>query len=333
MTVSAGQPVIRWPNGTSSAMVGAMPQPTIDTELVRRLIRAQFPQWAGLPVTQFLPGGWDNRTFRLGEQMLVRLPSAAGYAASVAKEQRWLPRLAPHLPLPIPVPLVQGVPGEGFPFPWSVYRWLEGQDAGTGRVDDLPAFAGELARFLDALQHVDATGGPPPGPHNWYRGAPLAHYDAETRQALDLLGDAVDRSAATELWERALSTAWGSPPRWFHGDVAVGNLLVRDGRLAGVLDFGTSGVGDPACDLVIAWTLFEGESRSAFRAGLDLDPDTWDRGRGWALWKALIVLAGMVDTNAAEADHPARVVAAVLADEEGGVPSAVYRGAGRRPRR
>ena len=287
----------------------------IDAALVRRLIGAQFPQWAGLPVEKVLPGGWDNRTFRLGTDMLVRLPSAEGYAASVAKEQQWLPRLAPHLPLPIPVPLAHGVPGEGFPSPWSVYRWLDGTDAAGAEVSDRTAFATDLAAFLRALQGVDATGGPGPGAHNWYRGGPLAHYDAETRQAIDVLGDAVDGPAALDLWERALSTRWQRPPRWFHGDVAVGNLLVRDGRLAGVLDFGTSGVGDPACDLVIAWTLFERESRAAFRAALDLGPDTWDRGRGWALWKALIVRAALTETNAAESRDPDAVIAAVLADD------------------
>lgn len=283
----------------------------IDAALVRRLISAQFSQWAGLPLEQVLPGGWDNRTFRLGADMLVRLPSAEGYAAAVAKEQQWLPRLAPHLPLPIPVPVAHGVPGEGFPFPWSVYRWLDGTDATGAEIGDRTAFAADLAAFLRALQRVDATGGPGPGAHAWYRGGPLAHYDAETRQAIAVLGNAVDGPAALDLWEQGLGTRWQRPPRWFHGDVAVGNLLVRDGRLAGVLDFGTSGVGDPACDLVIAWTLFDGDSRAAFRAGLDLDldPDTWDRGRGWALWKALIVRAADPDEGA-EA-----VIAAVLADD------------------
>ena len=286
----------------------------IDVALVRRLVAEQFPQWAHHDVRPVPRSGWDNRTFRLGDRMLVRLPSAAGYAAAVAKEQRWLPRLAPHLPLPIPAPLAHGRPGAGYPFPWSVYGWLDGADALTGPIGDLPAFAADLAAFLTALQRVDATGGPQPGEHNWFRGGPLAHYGAQTEQAVDALGDAVDRAAVTALWQRALSTTWQRPPRWFHGDVAVGNLLVRDGRLAGVLDFGTCGVGDPACDLVIAWTLFDGDSRAALRAGLDLDDDTWDRARGWALWKALIVRAGLVGTNAAELRHTDRVLAAVLAD-------------------
>jgi aminoglycoside phosphotransferase (APT) family kinase protein len=194
-----------------------------------------------------------------------------------------------------------------------VYGWLDGTDAGTSPVTELTRFATDLAAFLAALQRVDATGGPPPGPHDFFRGAPLDRYDSETRRAVELLGDTIDRHAVTAAWERALSSDWPHPPRWFHGDVAVGNLLVREGRLAGVLDFGTSGVGDPACDLVIAWTLFDGESRAAFKAGLppDLDEETWARGRGWALWKALIVRAGIAPGDAAEAGP---VIAAVLAD-------------------
>jgi aminoglycoside phosphotransferase (APT) family kinase protein len=288
--------------------------PPLDADLVRRLIAEQFPQWADLPVTRVEPGGWDNRTFRLGTDMLVRLPSAAEYAEAVAKEQRWLPVLAPQLPQPVPVPLAHGAPGAGLPWPWSVYRWLDGEDAATSPVRDLTTLAVDLAAFLRALQAVDATGGPAPGVHNWFRGAPLAHYDDGTRQAIATLGDAVDGRAATVRWDTALSTTWPHPPRWFHGDVAVGNLLVRDGRLAGVLDFGTCGVGDPACDLVIAWTLFDAPSRTAFRDALDLDDDTWDRARGWALWKALIVRAGLTETNAAEARDPDAVIRAVLAD-------------------
>ncbi|WP_222194343.1 aminoglycoside phosphotransferase family protein [Modestobacter italicus] len=286
----------------------------IDAALVRRLLAAQFPAWAGLPVEPVEPGGWDNRTFRLGAEMLVRLPSAEPYATQVRKEQQWLPRLATHLPLPIPVPLGQGTPGDGFPWPWSVYRWLDGEDAAAAPVADPVTFAADLAGFLTALQDVDPTGGPPAGPQSWLRGGPLTGYDAQTREAIEVLGDAIDGAAAAALWADALSTSWDRPPRWFHGDVAAGNLLVRDGRLAAVLDFGTCGVGDPACDLVIAWTLFGGESRAAFRAGLALDDDTWARGRGWALWKALIVRAGLVGTNAVEQRGAAATLAAVLTE-------------------
>jgi len=288
----------------------------INVALVKRLITAQFPQWAQLPITPAVPQGWDNITFRLGANMSVRLPSAERYKAQVVKEHRWLPRLAPHLPLPIPVPLTKGTPGEGYPFPWSVYRWLEGETATAGRIADLREFAAELARFLTALQQIDPAGGPPPGRHNFFRGGPLAVYDAETRQAIAALKGRIDTDPATAAWEAALAATWQGPPVWFHGDVASGNLLVEGGRLSAVLDFGTSGVGDPSCDLAIAWTLFGGESREAFRAVLRPDDATWARGRGWVLWKALITLAKHIDTDLSEAGHARCVINEVLADHK-----------------
>lgn len=288
--------------------------PTIDAALVRGLIAAQFPQWAGLDIAPLPPGGWDNRTFHLGQDMTVRLPSAASYALQVEKEQVFLPKLAPHLPLPIPVPLARGVSGEGYPWPWSVYRWLPGETAADERIGDLTIFAEDLARFLVALREVDASGGPPPGAHNFFRGGPPAHYDAETRRALAALEGRIDTEAARKVWEAALSADWQGAPVWFHGDISWGNLLVEDGRLSAVIDFGTSGIGDPACDLAIAWTLFRGESREVFRAGMGLDAGTWARGRGWTLWKALIVYAGLPGTNSAEAEKSRKVIDEVLTD-------------------
>ncbi len=238
-----------------------MDGPVIDTALVRRLIAMQFPEWAELAIRPVEFGGWDNRTFHLGAAMTVRLPSAAHYAEQVAKEQRWLPILAPQLPLPIPVPLAMGRADESYPWPWSVYEWRDGETALAERIDDLSEFATTLAGFLDALQAVDATGGPPPGPHNFFRGGSLNVYDAQTREALVRLDGRIDTQLAADVWETALSTSWQGAPVWFHGDVAYGNLLVRNGRLDAVIDFGTSGVGDPACDLAITWHLFEGQSR------------------------------------------------------------------------
>jgi aminoglycoside phosphotransferase (APT) family kinase protein len=288
----------------------------IDATLVARLVASQFPRWAGLPVTAAEPNGWDNRTFRLGPDLSVRLPSAEAYAAQVRKEHRWLPVLAPHLPLPIPVPLAMGEPAEGYPWNWSVYRWLDGVPASTARVDDLTELAVTLARFLVCLQRIDPTGGPPPGRHNFFRGGPLETYDAETRTAVAAVGDLLDADTATAVWETALAATWHGPPVWVHGDVAAGNLLVRDGRLGAVIDFGSSGVGDPACDVTIAWTLLSGESREAFRAALRLDAATWARGRGWALWKALITFAGNLHTNPVEAATARRVIDDVLAEHE-----------------
>ena len=290
----------------------------INVALVERLIAAQLPQWADLPISPAVPQGWDNRTFRLGEDMSVRLPSAAGYVPQVEKEHRWLPKLAPHLPLPIPVPLAKGAPGEGYPFPWSVYLWLDGETASAGRIADMRRFATALAEFLTALGRIYPTGGPPPGRHNFFRGGPLTVYDAETRHVLAALEGKIDTGAASAVWDAALAAAWHGPPVWFHGDVASGNLLVEEGRLSAIIDFGTSGVGDPACDLAIAWTLFRGESREAFRKALRPDDATWARGRGWALWKALITLAGYLRTDPEKAGEARLVIDEVLDDHERG---------------
>jgi len=199
----------------------------INVSLVRRLIAAQFPQWAGLPVTPVVLQGWDNRTFRLGKEMSVRLPSAERYTLQVEKEHRWLPKLAPLLPLPIPVPLAKGAPAAGYPWHWSVYRWLDGEPATAERIADLPQFATALAEFLTALQRIDSAGGPPPGRHNFFRGGPLTVYDAETRQAIAALDGKIDTDAASAMWEEALRATWHGSPVWLHGDVAAGNLLVE----------------------------------------------------------------------------------------------------------
>ena len=294
-------------------MVGVDSKVNIDADLVRRLVDTQFPQWRHLPVSPVEFGGWDNRTFHLGDEMTVRLPSAAHYSLQVEKEHRWLPRLAPLLPLPIPVPLAMGVPADDYPWHWSVYSWIEGETAKRERIADLSQFAADLAGFLVALKRVDPTGGPAPGQHNFFRGGPLAVYDGETRRAITALGNRIDASLVSAVWEAALAANWRGPPVWFHGDVSWGNLLVEAGRLSAVIDFGTSGVGDPSCDLAIAWTLFEGESRQVFRTGLAIDDAAWARGRGWALWKALITVAGHTN-NQAEVEKSRRVIDEVLAD-------------------
>lgn len=289
----------------------------IDSELAGRLVAAQFPQWSELSVRPVGMDGWDNRTFRLGETMIVRLPSADRYVAQVAKEQLWLPRLAPGLPLPIPTPLALGAPGEGYPWPWSVYSWIEGETAAARDVADRAALASDLAGFLLALQRIDPTGGPAPGAHNFFRGGRLAIYDAETRRAVTKLGGLIDPEAVLAVWDAALAADWAGPPVWLHGDVTAGNLLIENGRLSAVIDFGCCGVGDPACDLAIAWTWLEGAARAAFRGALALDEETWTRGRGWTLWKALIVWARLPGANPLEADQSARIVADLVSEHRG----------------
>lgn len=259
----------------------------IDTPLVQRLISAQFPTWADLEISPVEFSGWDNKTFHLGKHMTVRLPSHESYSAQVEKEQYWLPKLAPYLPLPISMPLAMGKPGCGYPLHWSIYKWLDGRAASLERIKDLRLFAIQLAEFLNALRACDSHSGPAAGEHSFYRGADLAIYDTETRNAIASLEDKAYKKASTEVWNSALTSTWPHAPVWVHGDIAIGNLLVNDGQLSAVIDFGQLAVGDPACDLVIAWTLFKGDSRDAFRATIGLDKATWARSRGWALWKAL----------------------------------------------
>lgn len=287
----------------------------LDAALVGELIAAQFPAWADLPVTPVPHSGSDNRTFRLGPELIVRLPSSDAHAAMVEKEQRWLPHLRPGLPLPIPEPVARGAPSAAFPRPWSVYLWIEGRAVSSATPDDPLAFAEDLADFLRALQRIDARGGPAPGAHSFQRGGDLRYYEGEARAAIRSLGNALDPLApdaaagAHAVLDAALASRWTRAPVWVHGDVAAGNLLLRDGVLAGVIDFGCCAVGDPACDLVIAWTLLDPEARRRFRARLALDDDCWARARGWALWKALITLAARPDPAAG------RVVTAVLAEQ------------------
>jgi aminoglycoside phosphotransferase (APT) family kinase protein len=281
----------------------SMDKAAITPVLVSRLVAAQFPQWAHLPVTPVDLDGWDNATFRLGEALSVRLPSADPYVPQVEKEHRWLPILAPQLPVPVPEPLAKGAPGSGFPRPWSVYRWLAGEHATVAGVAALDRFATDLADFLSALAAIDPAGGPAPGQHNFFRGGPLSVYDSEARAAIAALNGKIDADAATEVWEAALAATWLGPPVWIHGDVTPSNLLVVDGRLSAVIDFGCSGVGDPACDVTIAWTFLAGESREAFRERLSLDRGTWARGRGWALWKAMITLVKVLEANGAGASR------------------------------
>ena len=294
------------------------PQLVIDASLVRRLVGAQFPQWKDLPVRPVALSGWDNRTFHLGKEMLVRMPSSAEYASQVEKEHQWLPKLAPLLPLQIPAPLAIGKPAEGYPWKWSIYRWLEGETASSAPIADLVVFARSLAQFLSALQRIDPTGGPVAGPENFYRGGSLKIYHEQALQAIDTLQGKIDVKAAAEVLETALATRWQNAPVWIHGDISAGNLLVQEGRLSAVIDFGQLAIGDPACDLAISWTLFKGASREAFRTTLPLDAGTWARGRAWALWKALIVAAGLSDPNNAESAQCWRIIEEVLADRRSG---------------
>jgi aminoglycoside phosphotransferase (APT) family kinase protein len=288
-----------------------------DADLVGRLLAAQQPQWAGLPVERIASTGTDNALYRLGDDMVVRLPLRPSSVRQLAREARWLPFLAPQLPLAVPVPLAAGEPSEadGFPWPWLVYPWFDGEDATVAPLD-LSTAAADLARFVTALQVVDPTGGPAANAANHGRGVPLADRDEFTRQGIAASQGLVDTAAVTAAWDVALRTpAWAGEPVWLHGDIASGNLLVQDGRLSSVIDWGAAAIGDPACDLLVAWELFDAASRQLLRAELDVDDGTWCRGRGWALSTALVALPYYRDTNPYMAAQAQRKIAEVLTDD------------------
>jgi aminoglycoside phosphotransferase (APT) family kinase protein len=249
--------------------------------------------------------------------MAVRLPRIEGATGQVDKERQWLPRLAPLLPLAIPVPLVKGTPGEGYPWQWSVYRWLAGENATIEPIADAGQATRELAQFIAALQRIDPTGGPPPGAHNSFRGVPLSTRDADTRAAIASLDGMLDTDAVTAAWDAALQApGWHGPPVWIHGDLSPLNLLVHQGQISAVIDFGCLGVGDTACDLQVAWNLLSAQTRDVFRAALPVDDATWARGRGWALSVGLIALPYYQSTNPVLAGIARRAIDEALADHK-----------------
>lgn len=281
-----------------------------DVSLVRRLLAAQFPRWADLRIEPVPSAGTDNAIYRLGEEMAVRLPRHPGARGQVRKEQRWLPTLAPVLPLAIPAVLAQGMPADDYPWHWSVWTWVDGEIATFDRLADPSQAATDLALFIAALHRVDPTDGPSAS-----RGVPLATRDEPTREAIASLERSLDTGAITAAWEAALrAPPWRGPPVWTHGDLYDGNLLAERGRLRGVIDWGGMGVGDPACDLIVAWSLLSGETRKVFRAALSVDDATWARGRGWALSVSLIALPYYERTNPVIVRNGRHRIDQVLAD-------------------
>ncbi|WP_053368801.1 aminoglycoside phosphotransferase family protein [Bacillus sp. FJAT-27245] len=288
----------------------------IDSGLVAKLIKEQFPEWAHLEIKPVKVSGHDNRTFHLGDDMSVRLPSAPGYVPQVEKEQKWLPILAKKLSLPIPVPVAKGAANEDYPFHWSIYKWLQGETVTRENVADLHQFAADLGGFLLELQSIDASGGPLAGAHNFFRGVHPSVYDQETRSAIQSNRDIFGESILTKLWESALESKWEREPVWLHGDIAPGNILVQNGKLSAVIDFGILGVGDPSCDAAMAWTFFDHESRKVFRNVLKMDEGTWNRARGWALWKALITYEEYKNTDSLKSNEAYKVIQAIIEDSE-----------------
>jgi len=290
-------------------------EPGIDAALVRRLLTRQHPSFAALPIERVESTGTDNAIYRLGTEFAARLPRRATAAGQLAQEAHWLPRLAPLLPLEIPAPLALGEPGEGYPFAWGVYRWIAGEPATAGRIADMGAAADALAAFVAALRGIDAREAPRPDAANAFRGMPLAPRDGATRAAIAQLTGDIDTAAATAAWESALAVpAYDGPPAWLHGDISPFNLLVRDGAITAVIDFGCMASGDPTCDLQVAWNLLTPAARARFRQRLAVDDAAWERGRGWALSVALIQLPYYRDTNPGLATNSRHTIAAVLGD-------------------
>jgi aminoglycoside phosphotransferase (APT) family kinase protein len=288
-----------------------------DVALVRRLLANQFPRWAALSIDPVPSWGTDNALYRLGDEMVVRLPRLERSVKALVKERTWLPILAPRLSLRVPVPLAVGVPADGYSFEWSVYSWLDGVDATQGTLVDDAHVVEDLDRFLSALQRIDATDGPTPGEHNVCRGEPLRRRDQETRASIDSLGGSIDTDAVTAAWDAALSAPdWDRRPVWIHGDLDARNLLVENGRLSGVIDWGCLGIGDPAGDVTVAWKVLSSEARAAFRAALSVDDATWARARGWALSQAVSVLAYYtMETNPALVVEARKWLGEVLASD------------------
>ncbi|MEV6785623.1 aminoglycoside phosphotransferase family protein [Streptomyces sp. NPDC051098] len=286
----------------------------VDDDLVRRLVAGQFPQWAALPVERFASNGTVNAMYRLGDRMVVRLPLIEGGAGDVSREQEWLPRLAPLLPTPIPEVLGAGKPAEGYPWPWSVHRWLVGRHPEEGALRDPELLAGDLARFVAAMRGITLPGAPVA-----HRGGPLTSLDTSTRAAIgELRGIAqedVDCDALTAVWDDGLRAPdHEGPPVWLHADLMPGNLLVDGGRLTAVIDFGCMGAGDPACDLFPAWNLLPVGARDVFREALGVDEAAWRRGRARTLSQAVIALPYHRTTNPAMARNARHVIRAVLGE-------------------
>jgi aminoglycoside phosphotransferase (APT) family kinase protein len=274
----------------------------IDIPLAQSLIASQFPQFSHLPITPVPNQGWDNRTFRLGEALTLRLPANPSYAEAVQKEARALTALSPHLSLALPEVIALGEASAAYPLPWSIRRWIKGETLDQSPVKDRLTFAKSLATTLSDLRAAPTIPGLAAGKHSFFRGCHPSHYADEVAICLNALETQIDTKRCEQIWQSGMTSTWDTDPVWFHGDIASGNLLLQNGQLTALIDFGTCGTGDPACDLTMAWTYFTAEERQIFKTALGLDEATWTRARSWALWKALVTRAGRSspDSNGAQ---------------------------------
>lgn len=265
----------------------------ITSLLVKRLIKEQFPQWKDEPIHPVAQQGHDHRTFRLGSKMSVRLPSGREYVSQITNEQTCLFFLAPYFPhIDIPLPIALGKPSKGYPWAWGIYNWIEGESANKVSFEQeaLVPLAKEIAQFIKRLHTIPTLKAPAPGKQNFYRGSHPSIYQDQFVGAMEKL-EFEWINKAKEVWKRSSFSYWHKEPVWVHGDISPANLIVKEKHLSAVIDFGLICAGDPACDLSIAWTFFDKQSREAFIQQVGLDRATWERAAAWTLWKAVITLA------------------------------------------
>ena len=282
----------------------------IDVDLVHALVAGQFPELSDQPIVEVRSTGTVNAVYRIGERLYSRLPRVAHWVADLDREWQWLPQLAPRLSLPIPQPVARGRPSGRYPFPWAIYRWLEGETYADGLVDDETEAARDLARFVAELRGIDPAGAPRGGRK------PLRELDRDTREVIDAARGVIDAEAALAAWRRSLEApVWDGTPGWIHSDLLRPNVLVVGGRISAVLDFGGAGIGDPASDVIAAWSVFGPAGREAYRDALDVDDGTWHRARGIALHQAAVIIPYYAVSNPRFVALAQRTVEEIIADQ------------------
>lgn len=290
-----------------------MVTPLPDEKLVSNLIARQFPDFAGHSIVRLEPGGWDNVSFRLGETMLVKLPRHQIYASQPERECEALRALECALPLAIPCAIALGTPSEAYSHHWSILEWIEGETV-AHTAEKSPTLPGDLAKFLRALYNPAPADAPDPGLANFWRGGPLTRLDSEFKTAVSELTRKMRMESALDVWEATITQQQPERRCWVHGDIAPANLLQNHGLLCAVIDFGLVSAGDPACDLAIAWLAFESTQREEFlQAYGSCDRDLLQRAQAWALWKAVLVLAGR--SHQPPGYRPARAVIDAICGE------------------
>lgn len=279
-------------------------------QLIKKLIIEQFPQWKNLPIKHISSSGTDNTIYKLGTDMCIRVPRITQTEKQIKKEQCWLPKLAPFLPLPIPKLIGQGLPTDIFPYSWSIYNWIDGKNCFVEKITNQEQEAKKLAEFIRALQRIDTTNAP-----FSERGVSLSTRDTKVKETFNSLKDSFDIPLIESLWNKAINAPeWNKKPVWLHGDLLPVNLLINQGSLTAVIDFGFLGIGDPAIDLLPAWSIFSGEARNIFRTTLQVDAATWNRGKGWALSIALIIIPYYKKSNTVLVEIAEQIIQEIITD-------------------